>query len=39
VAGQVSSTYNQIALKKAREDAVLQVTAQSGVRWALSVGQ
>ncbi|MGP4051736.1 hypothetical protein [Streptomyces sp. 2A115] len=39
VAGEVSSTYNQIALKKAREDAVLQVTAGSGVRWALSVGQ
>ncbi|MEU3886083.1 hypothetical protein [Streptomyces sp. NPDC029041] len=39
VDGEVSSTYNQIALEKAREDAVLQVTAGSGVRWALSVGQ
>ncbi|WP_248500463.1 hypothetical protein [Streptomyces sp. D2-8] len=39
VAGEVSSTYNQIALKKGRKDAVLQVTAGSGVRWALSVGQ
>ncbi|MEV7065968.1 hypothetical protein AB0N97_24690 [Streptomyces collinus] len=39
VDGEVSSTYNQIALEKAREDVVLQVTAGSGVRWALSVGQ
>ncbi|MFI8187466.1 hypothetical protein ACIF8T_01420 [Streptomyces sp. NPDC085946] len=39
VAHEVSSTYNQIALKKAREDAVIRVTAGSGVRWALSVGQ
>ncbi|MFF3329520.1 hypothetical protein ACFYWX_08135 [Streptomyces sp. NPDC002888] len=39
VDGEVSSTYNQIALKKARKDAVLQVTAGSGVRWALTVGQ
>ncbi|WP_232838818.1 hypothetical protein [Streptomyces geranii] len=39
VAGEVSSTYNQIALKNPRTDAVVQVTASSGVRWALSVGQ
>ncbi|MFF9483583.1 hypothetical protein [Streptomyces sp. NPDC014676] len=39
VGHEVSSTYNQIALKEAREEAVLQVTAGSGVRWALSVGQ
>lgn len=39
VAGEISSTYNQIDLKKAREEAWLQVTAGSGVRWALSVGQ
>lgn len=39
VAGEVSSTYNQIALKKPRKDAVVQVTVSSGVRWALSVGQ
>jgi hypothetical protein len=39
VAGEVSSTYNQIALKKARKDATVKVTASSGVRWALSVGQ
>ncbi|MFI2432221.1 hypothetical protein [Streptomyces sp. NPDC018693] len=39
VAGEVSSTYNQFALKRARADAVLQVTAGSQVRWALSVGQ
>ncbi|MEU6376554.1 hypothetical protein [Streptomyces sp. NPDC046909] len=39
VAGEISSTYNQIDLKKAREEAWVQVTAGSGVRWALSVGQ
>ncbi|WP_245685620.1 hypothetical protein [Streptomyces yerevanensis] len=39
VADEVSSTYNQVVLEKADKDAVLQVTAQSGVRWALSVGQ
>ncbi|GAA3820514.1 hypothetical protein GCM10022403_062410 [Streptomyces coacervatus] len=39
VAGEVSSTYNQIALKKARKDATVRVTASSGVRWSLSVGQ
>jgi len=39
VAGEVSSTFNQIALKKPRAQATVKVTAGSGVRWALSVGQ
>lgn len=36
---EVSSTYNEIHLKRARTDGSVQVTAPSGVRWALTVEQ
>ncbi|NJP53139.1 hypothetical protein HCJ93_24490 [Streptomyces sp. SBST2-5] len=39
VEGEVSSTYNELSLKQAREQASLSVTAPSTVRWALTVGQ
>ncbi|MGW4728080.1 hypothetical protein ACWEQC_02555 [Streptomyces shenzhenensis] len=39
VASEVSSTYNELRLKKARENGVVSVTAPSSVRWSLTVGQ
>ncbi|CAL9327102.1 hypothetical protein [Streptomyces sp. SudanB182_2057] len=38
VAGEVSSTYNQMDLKKTREQGTVSVTAPSTVRWAITVG-
>ncbi|MFF0227094.1 hypothetical protein [Streptomyces sp. NPDC004629] len=38
-AGEVSSTYNELRLKKSRENGVVSVTAPSSVRWSLTVGQ
>lgn len=39
VNGEVSSTFNQLNLKKSRTYGTVDVTAPSHVRWALSVGQ
>lgn len=39
VAGEVSSTYNELHLKTARGRGAVYVTAPSPVRWALTVGQ
>jgi hypothetical protein len=39
VAGEVSSTYNELHLKTARGRGTVSVTAPSPVRWALTVGQ
>ncbi|MFF8942551.1 hypothetical protein ACF1A5_09810 [Streptomyces sp. NPDC014864] len=39
VDGEVSSTFNQLALKRARDHGTVNVTAPSQVRWALTVGQ
>ncbi|MEV6805733.1 hypothetical protein [Streptomyces sp. NPDC051132] len=39
VRDEVSSTQNRIDLKRARGDGTVSVTASSGVRWALTVGQ
>ncbi|MEU5090645.1 hypothetical protein [Streptomyces sp. NPDC021356] len=39
VAGEVSSTYNELKLKKSRDQGVVYVTAPSSVRWSLTVGQ
>ncbi|WP_415957776.1 hypothetical protein [Streptomyces sp. 021-4] len=36
---EVSSTYNEIHLKRARAEGTVQVKAPSGVRWALTVEQ
>ncbi|MFB7556131.1 hypothetical protein [Streptomyces brevispora] len=36
---EVSSTYNEIQLKRARREGSVQVTAPSTVRWALTVEQ
>lgn len=38
VAGEVSSTYNQLNLKNTREQGTVSVTAPSTVRWAITVG-
>ncbi|MET7427791.1 hypothetical protein ABZT16_02155 [Streptomyces flaveolus] len=39
VAGEVSSTYNQLNLKRTRAQGTVSVTAPSGVRWAITVGR
>lgn len=39
VAGEVSSTYNELHLKTARGRGTVYVTASSPVRWALTVGR
>ncbi|MET8766186.1 hypothetical protein [Streptomyces sp. NPDC004658] len=39
VAGEVSSTYNQLNLKRTRARGTVSVTAPSGVRWAITVGR
>jgi hypothetical protein len=39
VSTEVSSTYNEMRLKKGREHGVVSVTAPSSVRWSLTVGQ
>lgn len=39
VDGEVSSTFNQLSLKRARDHGTVSVTAPSRVRWALTVGQ
>ncbi|MET7910242.1 hypothetical protein ACFYS7_31845 [Streptomyces avermitilis] len=39
VAGEVSSTYNELHLKTARGRGTVYVTAPSPVRWALTVGR
>ncbi|WP_240529641.1 hypothetical protein [Streptomyces mangrovisoli] len=38
VAGEVSSTYNQLTLKHPRTQGTVSVTAPSTVRWAVTVG-
>ncbi|MEU8696433.1 hypothetical protein AB0C61_01915 [Streptomyces sp. NPDC048680] len=38
-AGEVSSTYNELALKRARAEGSVRVSAPSGIRWALTVEQ
>ncbi|MGW5277037.1 hypothetical protein ACWEQP_31755 [Streptomyces sp. NPDC004044] len=39
VEGEVSSTYNEIILKRARSEGSVRVEAPSGVRWALTAEQ
>lgn len=39
VDGEVSSTYNELGLKKSRPEGTVTVTAPSAVRWSLTVGQ
>ncbi|MGW7275636.1 hypothetical protein ACWGH5_34560 [Streptomyces sp. NPDC054864] len=39
VDGEVSSTYNELGLKKPRPEGTVTVTAPSAVRWSLTVGQ
>ncbi|MDN3258915.1 hypothetical protein QWJ26_03660 [Streptomyces sp. CSDS2] len=39
VAGEVSSTYNQLDLKNTRGQGTVSVTAPSTVRWSITVGQ
>lgn len=39
VDGEVSSTYNQLSLKRDRDQGTVSVTAPSRVRWALTVGR
>lgn len=39
VDGEVSSTYNEIHLKEPRDEAAVQITAPSTVRWALTAEQ
>ncbi|QKW10689.1 hypothetical protein HUT18_06895 [Streptomyces sp. NA04227] len=39
VEGEVSSTMNQVVLKRERSDGWVSVTAPSSVRWALTVGK
>ncbi|MEV1049031.1 hypothetical protein [Streptomyces sp. NPDC049916] len=39
VAKEVSSTYNEIHLKRQREEGTVRVTAPAGIRWALTVEQ
>lgn len=38
VTGEVSSTFNQLSLKRARTHGTVSVTAPSTVRWAITVG-
>lgn len=38
VTGEVSSTFNQLSLKRARTQGTVSVTAPSTVRWAITVG-
>lgn len=38
VTGEVSSTFNQLSLKRARTQGTVGVTAPSSVRWAITVG-
>ncbi|MET8454056.1 hypothetical protein [Streptomyces sp. NPDC005209] len=38
VDGEVSSTYNQLDLKRARTQGTVSVTAPTSVRWAITVG-
>ncbi|MEV0781947.1 hypothetical protein AB0I52_02930 [Streptomyces sp. NPDC050423] len=37
--GEVSSTYNELALKRAHAEGSVRVSAPSGIRWALTVEQ
>ncbi|MEU2430512.1 hypothetical protein ABZ611_13570 [Streptomyces sp. NPDC007861] len=37
--GEVFSTYNQFALKRARQEASVSVQASSKVRWSMTVAQ
>ncbi|MFE9020539.1 hypothetical protein ACFYNL_18520 [Streptomyces sp. NPDC007808] len=37
--GEVSSAFHQLGVKRARDHGTVSVTAPSGVRWALTVGQ
>ncbi|MGW1430904.1 hypothetical protein ACWD6K_20090 [Streptomyces sp. NPDC002431] len=37
VKGEVSSTYNEVHLKKARGEGAVRITAPAGVRWAVTV--
>ncbi|CAM5458065.1 hypothetical protein GCM10010378_52550 [Streptomyces viridochromogenes] len=39
VEGEVSSTFNQLSLKRARDHGTVSVTAPSRVRWALTAGR
>ncbi|MBL3670783.1 hypothetical protein JL475_33465 [Streptomyces sp. M2CJ-2] len=39
VDGEVSSTYNELALKQTRPQATVKVEAPSPVRWSLTIGQ
>ncbi|GHH82158.1 hypothetical protein GCM10017771_05600 [Streptomyces capitiformicae] len=39
VDGEVSTTYNQVELKRSRESASIEVAARSTVSWALTAGQ
>lgn len=39
VEGEVSSTFNQLSLKRARDHGTVSVSAPSGVRWALTAGR
>ncbi|WP_258564753.1 hypothetical protein [Streptomyces sp. WELS2] len=39
VAGDISSTYNQLDLKSTHEQGTVSVTAQSIVHWAITVGR
>ncbi|OKJ02790.1 hypothetical protein AMK18_10120 [Streptomyces sp. CB01249] len=39
VDGEVSSTYNEIQLKRARSEGSVQITAPSTVSWSLTVEQ
>ncbi|MFJ3310303.1 hypothetical protein ACIPSA_46395 [Streptomyces sp. NPDC086549] len=39
VAGQTSSTFNQLNLKRPRTQGTVSVTAPSTVRWAITVGR
>ncbi|MEU2795521.1 hypothetical protein ACFXOR_18295 [Streptomyces sp. NPDC059164] len=36
---EVSSTYNEVHLKREREKGTVRVTAPAGIRWALTVEQ
>ncbi len=39
VPGGVSSTYNQLKLKRTHQQGTVNVTAPSNVRWAITVGR
>lgn len=39
VESEVSSTFNQIALKRPRAEGAVYIEAPSSVRWAVAVGQ